>query len=32
MKWTVSNIKDAKYLGELEFQSLDNEWHDFTVL
>ncbi len=32
MKWTVSNIKDAKYVGELEFQSLDNEWHIFIVL
>jgi hypothetical protein len=31
-KWTVSNIDNAKYLGIIEFQDNQGEWHDFEVL
>ena len=30
--WSVSDTKDAKHLGPLEFQSRDGEWHNFEVL
>ena len=31
-KWTVSNIDNAKYIGIIEFQDNQEEWHNFEVL
>jgi hypothetical protein len=31
-EWTVSDTKDAKYLGIIEFQDETGEWHDFEML
>lgn len=31
-KWEVSDVSKAKYVGVLEFQSRDGEWHNFEVL
>ena len=31
-KWTVSNINNAKYLGIIELQDNQEEWHNFEVL
>jgi hypothetical protein len=30
--WAVSDTKDAKYLGILEFQDDKNEWYNFEIL
>lgn len=32
MKWKVSDLSFAKYLGVLEFQDRSGEWHDFEVM
>ena len=31
-QWTPSDTENASYLGIIEFQSLDGEWHNFEVL
>ena len=31
-KWQASDVSAAKYLGLIEFQSNDGEWHNFEVL
>ena len=31
-QWTVSDTKDAQYLGVIEFQDLKGEWHNFEVM
>ena len=30
--WTVSNQENAKYIGLIEFQSNDGEFHNFEIL
>jgi len=30
-QWSVSNIMESSYLGIIEFQSNDEEWHNFEV-
>ena len=32
MKWTASDTTNAKYLGLVEFQDNQEEWHVFEVL
>jgi len=31
-QWTVSDIEGAKYLGIIEFQSTDEEYHNFEIM
>lgn len=31
-KWKYVNEEGFKYIGLIEFQSNDQEWHDFTVI
>ena len=31
-EWKVSNIEKYKYLGIIEFQDNNDEWHNFEVL
>lgn len=31
-EWKVSNVEDAEYIGIIEFQSNDGEWHNFAIL
>ena len=30
-EWTVSNTENADYIGLIEFQSNDEEYHDFEI-
>jgi len=32
MKWEASDMTFAKYLGIIEFQSNDGEWHNFEIM
>ena len=31
-KWTAKNINNARYLGIIEFQDNQEEWHNFEVV
>lgn len=31
-EWKASDASNAKYIGLIEFQSRDGEWHNFEVL
>lgn len=31
-QWTASDLRDASYVGILEFQDNGGEWHNFEVL
>jgi len=31
-EWSVTDLTGATYLGQLEFQSDDGEWHNFEVM
>ena len=31
-QWTVSNIEGGKYLGPVEFQDINEEWHIFEIM